>query len=122
MSIRARRQSPAIENLPVYVERQAAIDSRIVRLCSVLTLQQIDRPARAVLGHRQVCNADIKEVSALELQIPKIERTVACGVDYADFDSMRTIGQDLFRSEFSLRIDWNLTPRYPNSVVRRYAV
>ena len=110
-----------LADLAVHVERQPAIQRRIVGLRSVLALQQIDRPARAVLGQREVGDADVEEVSALELQVAKIQRAVARIVEHRDFDRMRAGRKDLLRGEVALRVDRNLAARHPNRVVRRYA-
>src|SRR4030095_14598815 len=93
----------------------------MVGLRSVLALQQIYRPVRTAPGHRDVGDADVKEVSALELQVTKIERAVARIVEHRDFDRMRAARKDLLRGEVALRIDWNLTARHPYRVARRDA-
>ena len=109
-----------LADLAVHVERQPATQQRIVGLPSVLALQQIDRPVRAVLGQREVGDANVEEVFALELQVAKIQRAVARIVEHRDFDGMRAIRKDLLRGEFALRVYWNRTARHPYGVVRRY--
>src|SRR6266699_506238 len=87
----------------------------------ILALLQLCRCARAVLGYRQVGNADVEEVRAFELQVAKIQRAVASIVEDRDFDAMRAGGKDLLRGEVALRVDRNLAARYPNRVAGRYA-
>src|SRR4030095_16227627 len=93
----------------------------MVGLRSVLALQQIYRPVRTAPGHRDVGDADVEEVSALELQVTEIERAVARIVEHRDFDRMRAVRKDLLRGEVALRVDRNLAAHDPNRVVRRYA-
>src|SRR6266487_333159 len=87
----------------------------------ILALLQLCRCAHAVLGYRQVGNADVEEVRAFELQVAKIQRAVASIVEDRDFDAMRAGGKDLLRGEVALRVDRNLAARYPNRVAGRYA-
>src|SRR5881397_489098 len=120
-SIRACRQSPALAGLAVHVERQPAIQRRIVGLRCVGPLQQTYRSARAVPGQGEIGDADVKEVSALELQVAKIQRAVTRIVEHRDFNRMRAVRKDPLRDEVALRVDRNLAARHPNRVVCWYA-
>src|SRR5260370_7191606 len=119
--IRARRQPPVLMHISVQVKRQPAIQRRIVGLLNIRALLQLRRPARTVLGYRQVGNADVEEVRTFELQVAKIQRAVASIVEDRDFDAMRAGGKDLLRGEVAFRIDWNLAAPYPNPVAGRDA-
>src|SRR3989454_6314317 len=118
---RPRGQPPVLTHLAVQVKRQPAIQRRIVGLSSILALLQLCRPARTVLGYRQVGNADVEQVRAFELQVAKIQRAVARIVEDRDLDAMRAGRKDFLRGEVTLRVDRNLAARYPNRVASRYA-
>ncbi len=87
----------------------------------ILALLQLCRSACAVLGYRKIGNADVEEVRAFELQVPKIQRAVASIVEDCDFDAMHAGRKDLLRGKVALRIDRNLAARYPNRVAGRNA-
>src|SRR4051812_34914743 len=110
---------PALADLAVHEECQSAIQRRIIGLQSVLTLQQIYRPA--VLGYGDVGDADVEEVSALELQVAKIQRAVAHIVEHRDFDRMHAGRKDLLCGELALGVDRNWVASHPYVVARRYA-
>src|SRR5437868_217748 len=109
---------PAITDSAVHEECQPAIQ-RIVGLQSVLAMQRICRPA--VRRYREVGHTDVEEVSALELQIAKIQRAVASIVEHRDFDRVRASRKYLLGGELALRVDRNRTASHPYLVVRRYA-
>src|SRR5262249_62371892 len=111
--IRARCEPPVLTHIAVHIKRQPAIQGGIVRVWIILALLQLCRCARAVLGYRQVGNADVEQVRAFELQVAKIQRAVASVVEDRDFDAMRPGGKDLLRGEVTLRVDRNLATRYP---------
>src|SRR6266498_578576 len=112
---------PVLTHLAVQVECQPPIQRRVVRLLSILALQQFCRPARTVLGYRQVGNTDVEQVRALELQVTKIQRAVARIVEDGDFDGMCACRENLFRGKIAPRIDGNLVSSHPNRVASRYA-
>src|SRR5260370_10197885 len=119
--IPSRRKPPVLMHISVQVKRQPAIQRRIVGLLNIRALLQLRRPARTVLGYRQVGNADVEEVRAFELQVAKIQRAVARIVEDRDFDAMRAGGKDLLRGEVALPIDWDFAARYPDRVPGREA-
>src|SRR5437868_13347466 len=110
---------PAITDSAVHEECQPAIQ-RIVGLQSVLALQRICRPA--VRRYREVGHTDVEEVSALELQIAKIQRAVASIVGHGDFDRVRDGRKDLLRRELAPPVDRNELASQLYLVVRRYAL
>src|SRR6516225_1590720 len=112
---------PVLTYLTVQVKRQPAIQRRIVRLHGIHALLQLCWPARTVFGYCQVGHADVEQVRAFELQVAKIQRTIARIVQDRDFDAMRAVRKDLLRGEVALRVDRNLAARYPNRVPSRYA-
>src|SRR5437762_11118535 len=106
---------PAVADPAIHEERQTAI-KQIIGLQSVLALQRICRPA--VRGYREVGHTDVEEVSALELQIAKIQRAVAPIVEHRNFDRVRASRKYLLGGELALRVDRNRTASHPYFVVR----
>ena len=86
--IRARRQFPLLVELAVHEERQTAIHRGVEGLRSIPAFQRIDRPVRAGRGQREVGDTDVEQISALELQVAKIQRAVAPIVEHRDLDGM----------------------------------
>src|SRR6516164_55452 len=89
---------PVLTYLTVQVKRQPAIQRRIVRLHGIHALLQLCRPARTVFGYCQVGHADVEQVRAFELQVAKIQRTIARIVKDRDFDAMRAVRRRSFRT------------------------
>ena len=112
--IGARRQRPAVCELAVRIEGQAALDAHVVAVPGFVRREEFGRPVRLVSGQGQVGDPHGEPVALFQLQVAQKDLAVSGFVKHRHLDGMHALRQDLFRHETALLVHGHRIARHPH--------